>query len=131
MKDAAGKEVDLSSMKGKPMLVHFWATWCAPCRKELPDLVKRIPALQRGGNVVMVSVESEPGVVAKYQKETTMSFASYVAPHDGLAKEIDFSRSVPRTYVLDEAGRVVQVVAGTYEWADDDKFTRILGRMSP
>ncbi len=131
VKDAAGKEVDLASMKGKPMLLHFWATWCAPCRKELPDLVKRMPALQRNGNVLMVSVETDPALVTKYQKETGLQFASHVAPHEGLAKQLDFSRSVPRTYVLDGAGQVVQVLAGSYEWADEDKFTRILGRMTP
>ena len=131
LKDAAGKEVDLASMSGKPTLVHFWATWCGPCRTELPDLLARVPALKKAGNVALVTVETDQAAVTKYKAETKLPIDSYLAPHDGLAKQVDFGRSVPRTYLLDGNGRVVAVYAGTYEWKDEDKFGRVLGRMTP
>ncbi len=130
LKDEAGKPVSLSSMAGKPTIVHFWATWCAPCRGELPALIARLPALQAKANVVLVSVEDDPKVLAKHRADTGLSFKSYIAPHGGLAGKLDFSRSVPRTYVLDAHGRIINVYAGTYEWADDDKFGRIMARLT-
>jgi len=130
LKNEAGKEVDLASMAGKPTLLHFWATWCAPCRKELPDLIARLPALKAAGNVVIASVEDDPTVIAKYRKDSGLTFDSLAAPHDGLAAKVDFARSVPRTYLLDPAGKVIAVYQGSYEWADEEKFGRVLGRMN-
>lgn len=131
VKDEKGKVVDLASMAGRPTLLHFWATWCGPCRAELPDLLARVPELKKAGNVVLCSVETDAAAVAKYKKETGMAIETYLAPHDGLAKSIDFGRSVPRTYLLDGSGAVVAVYAGTYEWKDPDKYGRVLGRMVP
>ena len=131
VKDASGKVIDLASMAGKPTILHYWATWCAPCRKELPDLVKRIPELSKNANVMMISVEdiADAPKIAKYQQETGLRFTSYLAPHDGLAKVVDFSRSVPRTYVLDASGNIDSLYHGTVEWGDPDRYTPILGRL--
>jgi thiol-disulfide isomerase/thioredoxin len=131
VKDEAGKELDLSTLQGKPAVVHFWATWCGPCREELPKLLGRLPALEKAGRVLLVSVESDPQAIAKYRKDTGLAIKTYLAPHDGLAKSVDFGRSVPRTYVLDGNGRIVAMYAGTYDWDDDDKYGKVLGRLAP
>lgn len=130
-RDEAGKVVDLASMAGRPTLLHFWATWCMPCRAELPALVKRVPELESRGNVVFASVETDPAALAKHRKDTGLAFKSLLAPSGGLAAKIDFGRSVPRTYVLDPGGRIVAVYPGTYEWDNPERFERILGRLSP
>lgn len=129
LQDEAGKTIDLASFAGKPTLLHFWATWCGPCRKELPELLARLPAMQASANIVLATVETDPAVLAKYRKETGLTFKSYLAPKGGLAGKIDFGRSVPRTYLLDEHGRITQVYSGSFEWSDAEKFGRILGRL--
>ena len=130
LKDPAGKVVDLSSMEGKPTVLHFWATWCKPCREELPGLLRRLPALERRANVLMVSVDEDPSKIPAYQESSGLKFESYHSPHSGLAETIDFSRSVPRTYVLDGHGRLSKILAGSYEWDDPDRFAGVEGRLS-
>ena len=129
VQDETGKVLDLATLAGRPTLLHFWATWCAPCRKELPELLARLPAMEAHANVVIATVETDAKVLAKYRKDTGVTLKSYLAPKGGLASKIDFGRSVPRTYLLDEHGRVISVYAGSYEWTDPDKFARILGRL--
>ena len=124
-----GQALKLADFKGRVVLLNLWATWCAPCRKELPELLARLPAMEAHANVVIATVETDAKVLAKYRKDTGVTLKSYLAPKGGLASKIDFGRSVPRTYLLDEHGRVISVYAGSYEWTDPDKFARILGRL--
>jgi thiol-disulfide isomerase/thioredoxin len=128
--DPAGKLVDLESLQGKPSLLHFWATWCKPCREELPGLLRRLPALESEARVLFVSVDEEPAAIAKYQESSGLRFASHHSPAGGLAEEVDFARSVPRTYVLDPHGRVSKVLAGSYDWDDPHRFSGVLGRLA-
>jgi thiol-disulfide isomerase/thioredoxin len=129
VKDETGKVVDLARFAGKPTILHFWATWCTPCRTELPQLLAALPVLQASGNVVLVSVETDEAALQEHRKATGLPIASFLAPHDGLATKIDFSRSVPRTYVLDATGKVVNVIMGTHEWRDADQLAKVTGRM--
>ena len=130
VKDPAGKVVDLSTLQGRPTLVHFWATWCVPCREELPGLLRRLPALEREANVLLISVDDEPEKVKAYQEKTGLKFKGYHSPSGGLADSVDFSRSVPRTYVLDAHGKLSKILSGSYDWDDPHRFTGVLGRLS-
>lgn len=129
VKDAQGKELDLSTLAGKPTVVHFWATWCGPCRAELPELVARIPEMKKTANVLMVSVETDAEAIAKYEKTTGLRLDSYLAPTGPLAEKVNFGRSVPRTYVLDPFGKVVFQQAGSLKWAEANEFSKISGRL--
>ncbi|MEM7249151.1 MAG: redoxin domain-containing protein [Acidobacteriota bacterium] len=130
VKDAKGEVVDLARSEGKPTLIHFWATWCGPCVKELPEFMERVPELEKEGDVYLITVEDDPAAVAKYEKKSGLSLGSYLSPHEGLAENLDFSRSVPRTYVLDGNGNVTRLLRGSYDWKDPHRFANILNRMS-
>jgi thiol-disulfide isomerase/thioredoxin len=122
-----GENVDAATFEGKPTILHFWATWCAPCREELPKLLARIPELEQHGHVALITVEKDASPLAKYRAQTGFSFTTLLNPHGGLADQLEFSRSVPRTYILDAHGKIADLLQGSYAWDDDEKFSRVLG----
>src|SRR4029453_9346102 len=105
----------------RPTVLHFWATWCAPCQAELPSLLKFRQALERqGGQVVLVSVEDAEAAdrVMKYGAGLGSGFTSFLAPQGGLAQRLDLSYSVPRTYLLAGDGEVLRTYRGAQPWSD-------------
>ena len=116
-----GSQVDVDKLASRPTVLHFWATWCAPCQAELPSLLKFRKTLERqGGQVVLVSVEdaAAAGKVMKYGSSLASGFESFLAPQGGLAQRLDLSYSVPRTYLLAGGGEVLRTYRGAQPWAD-------------
>lgn len=102
-----GRAMTLASLRGQVVVVNFWASWCAPCRKELPQLsALHTDLAKRGGRVVAVSIDED--------SRNAFRFAAAHAPtlpvvHDGpqgLVRQLDL-RSIPFTMVLDKRGQVV------------------------
>jgi thiol-disulfide isomerase/thioredoxin len=118
--DLAGQARRLSEWQGRPLLCNFWATWCAPCREELPLLDaarKRHAAI--GFEVVGIAVDNAPNV-AEYLKTVPVSFPVLVAG----APAIDLMRrlgnaggGLPFTVSVDAAGRVRSRKLGAYSAA--------------
>jgi len=116
-----GTTVPLKSLTDRPSLVHLWATWCAPCRTELPDLMKFRRSLEgEGGRLVLVSVEDAAAAdrIRAYGSGLDPSFESYRAPRGGLADLLDLAYSVPRTLVVARDGRVLKTLFGAQPWGD-------------
>jgi len=116
-----GSQVSLDTLATRPTVLHFWATWCAPCQAELPSLLKFRQALERqGGQVILVSVEDAEAAdrVMKYGTGLGSGFASFLAPQGGLAQRLDLSYSVPRTYLLAGDGEVLRTYRGAQPWSD-------------
>lgn len=122
-KNADGKELSLGAWKGRVALVNLWATWCAPCRKEMPDLAK----LQKdyGGEdfeVVAISVDLK-GVEAsaKFLKsiEGGENLALYVDKSTRAMKQLG-AIGLPLTVLVDREGREVGRLAGPAHWNADE-----------
>jgi thiol-disulfide isomerase/thioredoxin len=116
-----GSQVSLDQLTSRPTVLHFWATWCAPCQAELPSLLKFRKTLEsQGGQVVLVSVEDSDAAtrVMKYGSGLAGGFQSFLAPQGGLAQRLDLSYSVPRTYLLAGGGEVLRTYRGAQPWAD-------------
>jgi thiol-disulfide isomerase/thioredoxin/uncharacterized membrane protein len=133
MTDPLGAEVSLAALLDRPALVHFWATWCAPCIKELPSLLRLRDRLERegGGRVIFVSVEDEASGarIAEFERRLGVDLRSYRAPRGGLAERLDPSWRVPRTFLVGKGGGVFGVRHGEQDWDDARLAERVLSRL--
>ena len=113
LKDVAGQMLRLSDYKGKVVLINFWATWCAPCRAEMPDLIKWQREYRRRG-LQVIGIAYPPGELAEVRKFTKMMKVNYPI---ALGKEetktlFDQGETLPMTVVIDRQGVVREIIQG-------------------
>lgn len=108
-----GKEVKLSDYKGKVRIVDFWATWCPPCKAEIPDFISLQKQYQKQGlEVIGVSVDrGGPDVVNQFAKEHGINYTSLMASEEAVAAYGGI-RGIPTTFVIDRQGNIVKKYVG-------------------
>lgn len=114
--------------KGEVLVVNFWATWCNPCKKEIPlldDLHRRM--IEQSGRVIAISVDRDAGRVARFLEENDLSLPVFVDGPEGLIKALDLDY-LPYTFVLDTSGRIVFQgnAAKSEKWAE---MTGVVNRL--
>lgn len=112
-----GSRVAVAARSGGYQLVHFWATWCPPCVKEIPSLsalARRDPERLR---VWAVSTDPEWGIVENFFRG---EIPGYVVRDPGGAARAYTVRGLPDSYLLDPGGRVVARFAGGQDWTSDE-----------
>lgn len=113
--DLSGKTQTLAQRRGKVLVVNFWATWCAPCREEIPALM-RVYRKYAPNGVEVVGIALDNALkVQKYSKEMGMDYVLLIAGAQTLALGRDLGNQagvLPYTVVLDRAGTVVYTHAG-------------------
>ncbi len=116
--DAAGQALDLSAFRGRVLLLNFWATWCAPCIREMPAL-DRLQAALDGPDftVVLVSMDREGAKVAVpfLDKLGIRHLGTHLDPKGGLARAFGII-GLPTSILIDRAGREVGRIEGSAEW---------------
>ena len=106
----------LDDYAGSYVLLNFWATWCAPCRIEMPALERLHQELAgRGLRVVGVDIGEETGDVRRFVEETGITF-EIVIDHDLSTGRVYAARSLPMTYILDPEGTIVARAIGVRDW---------------
>jgi thiol-disulfide isomerase/thioredoxin len=106
----------LSDLRGRVVVINFWATWCHPCTDEMPFFQRAQTAYGDRIAVVMVSNEY-PGIAAAYFKELNIGLTLVEDPSDVISKSYSVA-PVPVTLVLDPSGRVSYVSVGGLSWAE-------------
>ncbi|WP_448191352.1 TlpA family protein disulfide reductase [Azospirillum sp. sgz301742] len=118
----------LSDFAGKPLLINFWATWCPPCRAEMPSLQRLSTRLaSRGGLLLGVSEDSNPFPVREYLRGQGITFARHIDTDRSTARRLDLA-DYPTTIVIDAAGRTKTRMIGAANW-DDPAMLSTLGRL--
>jgi cytochrome c biogenesis protein CcmG, thiol:disulfide interchange protein DsbE len=112
LKDMAGRAVSMRALKGKVVLVDFWASWCAPCREELPVLEALYKKYRgQGFEVVAVNQDQSADNVRKFLNSTPLSF-SVVHDRGGSVASRYAPTKMPSSFILDRKGIVRHVHAG-------------------
>jgi peroxiredoxin len=121
LKDLSGKEVTLSSLKGKVVLVNFWATWCPPCREEVPSMV-RLNQIMQGKNFQMLAISIDEGgkdAVEGYFKKAGVTLPALLDTDGKVAKRYG-TTGVPETFVVDTKGVILKKVIGGMDWTNPE-----------
>lgn len=139
--DLAGGTVRLSDLRGKVVFLNFWATWCPPCKVEMPSMEALHRSLE-GQDFVMLAVSVDEGgeaAVRKFLEEIPHSYRVLIDA--GAAGERLSSRTgkaygitgVPETFIIDARGTIVEKIIGPADWASPgmmDYFRGLLAKPS-
>jgi len=119
LRDASGRQQRLSALRGRPVILHFWATWCKPCRHELPSLETL------AGNfadsdiaflIVSIDTETDAEQVRHYTQALGVKSPVYLAS-EGQVTARYWSWGIPATYLIDRRGLLVGRALGPRDWA--------------
>jgi len=121
LKDLSGIEQNLGSMKGRIVVLNFWATYCIPCRKEMPDLAAIQNEYAALGVQVIGASTDEAGDRAKvlqFIKDTKINFPIWLGAGAGDMLRFGLGSALPGTVVIGKDGRIAKVISGVVNQAD-------------
>lgn len=126
LKDSEGAEVQLSNLKGKVVLVNFWATWCEGCQVEIPWLIEFEKKYARRGLVVVgVSMDDDGWKSVKpWMKQKSVNYPVVIGD-EALGKQFGL-KGMPLTVLVDREGRIADVHPGVVKKAEAEKHIRTL-----
>lgn len=111
-----GRTINLANQDGNVILVNFWATWCAPCRREIPDLIDLYDNLKDDGLVIVgIAVDQEgEEVVEPFVEEEQVNYPIVLDPEQSIEKHFEAMYGLPTTYVINPEGKIVRRVLGVF-----------------
>jgi peroxiredoxin len=122
--DLSGKTWTFSELRGKVVLVNFWATWCPPCRKEMPDLETLYGRFGSKGLVVLGISDEEATKVEPFVRERKVSFPVLLDP-ERKVNEMFVVDGIPKSFVYDREGKLV---AQSIDMRTQKQFLEMLGK---
>jgi len=117
-----GSKISLSELKGKVVFLNVWATWCGPCREEMPSMESLYEKLKNRKDFVMLAVsQDERGkdAVLPYVQKHGYHFTVLLDPENKVGQSYDVS-GVPETFIINREGRIVAHHMGAFDWSRPD-----------
>jgi len=117
------KKIDLNN---KTLLINFWATWCAPCRKEMPDLQKLSEALDQSQFAVIgISVDDDANLVKEFLLRHKIRFINFQDEKLKIASQLLNIQVFPETFIVSPTGTIIKRITGEQTW-DENIFKNLL-----
>ena len=119
-KDHQEKEISFSEFRGKVLLVNFWATWCAPCIKEIPSLDRLKSKFEKNFDVIAISLDRDgkKKVTDFFNENKIINLEKFFDINNSLAKEINLI-GLPTSFFINKKGDLIGYYEGDMEWDND------------
>jgi peroxiredoxin len=118
----SGQTVSLASLKGKVVFLNLWATWCGPCREEMPSMETLYDEYKGNNDFVMLAVSEDTKgktAVLPYVEKNGYHFRILLDPENKVGDSYGVS-GVPETFIIDRSGRIVAHHMGAFDWSRPD-----------
>ncbi len=119
LKTLDGQTISLSSLRGKVVFLNVWATWCGPCREEMPSIQALYDEFSHDPDFVVLAVSEDSegrSAVDSYVQGNALRFNVLLDPQNLVGDAYDVS-GIPETFIIDRAGRIVAHHVGPYDWS--------------
>ena len=125
LEDQDGNFLKMSDYKGKVVIVNFWATWCPPCRKEMPSMQRAWEILQKEDIVMLaINVGEDSDQIFSFTAEYPVEFPLIMDRDSSVVNQWKV-RGLPTTYIVNPAGQIVYQAIGDREWDSEEIMNQI------
>lgn len=116
--DVDGGEHRLSDYRGKPLIINFWATWCPPCREEMPSMNRAWRKVKDTVSMLAINVGEDEDTIFIFSADYPIDFPVLLDRSGAVIREWPV-KGLPTTFVLDREGNIRYTAVGAREWDDD------------
>jgi thiol-disulfide isomerase/thioredoxin len=125
LKGLEGSKVALKALKGKPIILTFWATWCSPCKEELPTLEKFAEGKKDQLGILTVAIDGDNREkVQRFVKENKINLAVLLDEKGETARSYRI-RMIPTTFLIDRDGMMIGAITGQRDWSLPEAWSAI------
>jgi thiol-disulfide isomerase/thioredoxin len=122
-----GRELRLADFRGQALFINVWATWCGPCRDEMPDIQALHDSMKSDHVAFLLISEEEADEVRSYMDRNQFTFPVYVTAN---LPDVFETRGIPATFIVDAAGKIIFRRVGAARW-DTDACRTFLRALHP
>lgn len=116
LQDLSGNKVALSEYAGKVVFLHFWTSWCPPCKQELPTIQKLHQDSDKDGFVILaVNIRENKNTVKNFVGEKGYDFTVLLDSDARVSRQYGIN-AIPATFIIDRQGKIVEKVVGARHW---------------
>lgn len=121
LKDLRGDKISLASLRGKVVFLNIWATWCGPCREEMPSIESLYNDFKANRDFVVLAVsqDTDGSAVRPFVEQNHLQFTVLLDPRNDVGESYDVN-GIPETFIIGRDGRIVAHHVGPYDWSNAD-----------